>query len=75
MRFRHLHLSSGTWRYFIGRRGVLIYGPEGQRMYAPLPDVTGLTSDAIERGKWKGWFSVAPSTVRKYIEARLNHAT
>lgn len=63
-------MNGTDYRYKVGRAYVDIRLPEGSRLTPTLADVTGLSWDEIERGKYKRYFSVTPQQVKEYIEAQ-----
>jgi hypothetical protein len=70
---RKITLASGVWEWFVGKTNVLIWSPSGEKHVTNMSKVTGLSWNAIERGKRKntpsGW--LCPSHIRAYIEANL----
>lgn len=68
--YRRITVGGVDYEYKVGRAYVDIRPPEGERMTPTLAEVTGLTWDEIERGKWKRYFSVTPQQVKEYIEGR-----
>ena len=67
--FRKLHLDSGVWEYRIGTANIQIFSPAGLKFCPTVSEVTGLSWDAIERGRYKrtGENEVVPSQVREWI--------
>lgn len=70
---RKLHFPDGevwTWRF---GSDVLIRTPDCRTTYhVPLPEITGMRYDDMERGEWKGWWDgVGPQQVKDYIELHL----
>lgn len=68
--YRKITVGNTDYEYKVGRAYVDIRPPEGSRMTPDLRQVTGLTWDAIDRGKWKRTFSVTPQQIREYIESQ-----
>jgi hypothetical protein len=64
---KKIHTDEGVYQYQVGRQNVLLFDPKGTKSVIPLSDISGLSWDQIERGKWKRWFSVTPSMVRDFI--------
>ncbi len=68
---RKAHIQGREWRWFVGRWNIAFLGPDREKFYASFNDVTGKSSDEIERGQWKGYFSITPFEVKQYLLERL----
>ena len=71
---RKLHISGQVWTYRIGRHTIVIRYPDGiKTVRAECSDVTGLSPDIRDRGKWKGtsdaW--VKPAQIKNWIKTNL----
>ncbi len=66
--YRKITVGGTDYEYKVGLVHVDIRPPEGARMTPDLREVTGWTWDEIERGQWKGGFSVRPQQIKDYIE-------
>ncbi len=72
--FRKIHLGEKVWQYKVGRGYVNIYDPQNHRHNVRTSDITGETSDEIERGIFKGyWKGVRPSQIKQWIKAEVDH--
>jgi len=74
---RTLHLSTNkvwTWRCDGAR--VIIRTPNCQTTYkVPMPEITHMSWDSMERGEWKGWWKgMGPQAVKDYIDRHLRPA-
>lgn len=69
----NLVLPSGTWRYRVGHRFVVLYSPVGTKHVVDISTITGRSWDTIERGRWKRTMdgAVLPSDIRKCVLALL----
>ena len=68
---RNLTVGGQDFKYKVGKTCVNIILPDGSRIHPTLSEVSGLSCDEVERGQYKGWFSVTPSMLKDYIENHL----
>lgn len=72
---RGIHLQSGIWSYQVGKRYMRIRNPSCSRtIVVDLHVLLDLTPEDFERSKWKKTpaHQVTPSTVKEFIEGRLD---
>ena len=71
---RALHFSDGeVWSYHFANGGVAIRTPDCKTTHrVPLPEISGLSWDEMERGEWKGWWTgIGPQCVKDYVRSHL----
>lgn len=68
---RKIVVDGKTYFWFYKRSKIVIWSDDGVKHVYSDSDMTGMTSDNIERGKWKGWFSITPSDVAKWIKKEM----
>lgn len=73
---RRVHFGNEEWAYKVGGMWVVVLAPDRKTTYrVRLEEVTGMSWDDIEKGRWKGWWQgVGPQEVRDYIERHLRGA-
>lgn len=67
---RRLHFPDGEeWSYRFTSGKVAIRTPDCETTFQiPLPEISHMTWDNMERGEWKGWWKgVGPQKVKDYI--------
>lgn len=71
---RLLHFSDGeAWSYRFANGVVAIRTPDCKTTHqVPLPEISGMSWDEMERGEWKGWWTgIGPQAVKDYVESHL----
>lgn len=68
MTYRTIKLSSGVWKYFVGRSAIRIKSPHGHRIVRHFTGVLGWSWDEIDRGRRKRYLAIRPSHIRRLIE-------
>lgn len=69
---RRIHLADGIWRYAIGRGGITIQRPDGEKVKIDMSTFTGWSWYDLEKAAYKGGGPcIAPSDVSDYIERHL----
>jgi hypothetical protein len=71
---RLLHFPDGevwSWRYM--GPYIRVREPDNVTDHnVPVPDITGMTWDDMERGEWKGWWKgIGPQEIKDYITLHL----
>ena len=65
--YRLIVVDDIEYEWVVGRRFVNIVAPEGIRKTPTIEEVTGLSSDEVERAIWKRYLSITPQQIRDYI--------
>ena len=68
---RSIVIDGKPYRYVVGDAFVRITGPDGRSQAFDLPEVTGMSWDAIERGHWKRTLSIKPGEIEKFIREHM----
>ena len=71
---RNLHFSEGdVWSYRFTNGVVAIRTPDCKTTHkVPLPEISGMSWDDMERGEWKGWWAgIGPQCVKDYVRSHL----
>jgi len=71
---RRLHFPDGeVWSYRFTNGVVAIRTPDCETTHGvPLPEISGMSWDDMERGEWKGWWAgVGPQRVKDYVQFHL----
>lgn len=70
---RRLHIGGREYLYKIFPWRAVFY-LEKMKVVADLPDITGLTTDIIDRGRWKKTSDgfVTPAMCKKFLEKILH---
>jgi hypothetical protein len=68
---RKIHINNQIWKYHIGASNIIIESPLEEKRIVPFNELTGLNWTDIERAKWKKYFMIKPSDVKKYIESHI----
>lgn len=71
---RKIHFGEGeVWSYRFAGGHVTIRTPDcGTTHRVPLPEISGMSHDEMERGEWKGWWrGVGPQRIKDYITLHL----
>lgn len=64
---RKIVVNGKTYYWLYKRSKIIIWSDDGTKHVYSDSDVTGMTSDNIERGRWKKWFSIGPGDIAKWI--------
>lgn len=69
MKMRKITVEGREYGWRVGSGAVAIRTSEGKGFYPSLLDVAGPEWDwnSIERGHWKGYFSIRPIAIENYI--------
>ena len=74
MTFRKVHIGEATWEYFVGKKFLNIYSPEGKKHLIEIDKFLGMSWSEIWESRYE-YQSVAtaitPSKIKTYIEANL----
>lgn len=71
MHWRRIVVDGREWRWSLGKRAGHAEARCGAvKIAAPITEVTGLSWDEVERGKWKRYFSVTPQQVADWIRSK-----
>lgn len=74
---RKLHFSEHeVWSYRFANGVVAIRTPDLRTTHQiPVPKISGMSWDDMERGIWKQWWTgVGPQKIKDYIDEHLRHA-
>ena len=72
---RRVHVNGKVWIYRVGKGGgVVIYGPNDERISMYASWLKGQTPDLFERGQWKKTSDgmLKPRHVKRFIEVGLS---
>lgn len=68
MTFRNITVNGSVYQYYVGKSHTKIILPNGKGIVVDHSEMTGLSWDSIERGQYKGYFSITPAQVAAYLE-------
>jgi hypothetical protein len=68
---RKIHLFGKVWEYIIGNGRIVIWSPDGKKYLTDMSEVSGWSWTDIERGTWKGYFSITPQMIKDHIEYKI----
>ena len=71
--WRIMQVNGEEWRYRFGRGNAVIRGTDGKNIVVTYEDLTGRSSNVLERGLWKKTTDgmVKPGHVRGWIRKHL----
>jgi hypothetical protein len=64
---RKIHINNRIWKYHIGKQNVIIESPLGYKHIVPFNKLMDMNWTDIERAKWKRYFIIKPSDIKKHI--------
>lgn len=68
MSWRKISVNDVEWRFKIGKQNVVARNAEtGKSKVINFHHLTGLSWNEIDRGKWKGWFSITPKQIANWL--------
>lgn len=60
-------ISGKEYYYYVGDSNVVIKDNKEKKTVVPYSDLLGITSDDVERGKWKKTLKITPGNIAEYI--------
>ncbi len=66
---RHIVVEDKEYYWLYRRSKVIIWAGEKKHVYSDS-EVTGWSSDSIERGQWKRYFSITPVHIANWIKEK-----
>jgi len=68
---RKIVVDDKTYWWLIGGAYIIIWDEEKKKYFFNLSEFTGWSWNEIERGHWKGYFSIKPKFVAEQIRKRF----
>lgn len=68
---RKIVVNGVTWTWQVGKSCVLIRDANRKSHQVGLCDLTGMSSNDLERAAWKRYLHIRPAIIAEYIQKRM----
>ena len=72
MNWRKIVVDGREWKYFVGQQNVVAKAIDNdESRVIDFPELSGISANEVDRGKWKRWFHVTPSMINRWLSGNL----